>query len=139
MKVSFSSLFLVVLTIILIFYLMVFFCRYMADQVPLAPIDIEAGVKAKFGDLAVDAGSAALRILLLGHAMELKHGIVEKQYKEVVEDVEKWKHKATDLEGRLKEALKEKKTAEKELDDMKEVKKIVEIERDAHKDEVEKL
>lgn len=106
---------------------------------PFAQIDVDAGVKAKFSDLVADAGSAALRIMLLGHAMELKHGVVEKQHKEAAEEVEKWKHKATGLEGRLKDALKEKKTAERELDDLKEMKEIEEKERDEEKDEVERL
>jgi len=111
----------------------------MAEQVPLAKVDIDAGVKAKFSDLVADAGSAALRVLLMGHAMELKHGAVEKKYKDDAEDVDKWKHKATGFEGRLKDALKEKKAAEKEINDLKEEKEVVEKERDAQKDEVGRL
>jgi len=71
--------------------------------------------------------------------MELKHGAVEKQYKDAAEDVEKWRHKATGFEARLKNALKEKEAAEKELGDMKEAKEVVEKERDAQKDEVGRL
>jgi len=98
------------------------FCRYMAEQVPLTAVDVDAGVKVKFSDLVADAGSVALWILLMGHAMELKHGVVEAQCKEATEDVEKWKHKATSMEARLKEALKDKKVAEKESGEMKEEK-----------------
>lgn len=51
----------------------------------------------------------------MNHAMELKHDIIEKKCKDAAENVEKWKHKCTDFEGRLKDALKEKKVAEKSL------------------------
>lgn len=111
----------------------------MAEHVPLAKVDVDAGVKAKFSDLVADAGSAALRILLMGHAMELKHGAVEKQFKDAAEDVEKWKHKVVGFVGRLKDALKEKKAAEKELGDMKEAKEAAEKERDTQREEVDRL
>jgi hypothetical protein len=51
-------------------------CRYMAEQVPLAKVDVDDAVKAKFGDLVADAGTAALRVLLMGHAMEVKHELM---------------------------------------------------------------
>lgn len=56
---------------------------------------------------------------------------MEAKYKEASEDVEKWKHKATSMEARLKEDLKDKKTAEKEVGKMKQAKKVVESERDS--------
>jgi len=102
----------------------------------LAAVDVDAGVKAKFSDLVVDAGMSALRILLMGHAMEKKHGFLEAKHKEVVEHVEKWKHKITGMDARLKEALKDKKVAETEVGDVKEAKKVVESERDDLKDKV---
>jgi hypothetical protein len=111
----------------------------MAEQVPLVKVDVDAGLKAKFSDLVADAGSAALGILLLGHAMDLKHGAVEKQYKDVAEDVVKWNHKAVGFEGWLKDALKENRSAEKELGDMKEAKEAAKKERDLQKGEVERL
>jgi hypothetical protein len=105
-------------------------CRYMAEQVPLAKVDVDAAVKAKFGDLVADAGTAALRVLLMGHAMEVKHELVERKYKDASEDVEKWKHKAIGLKGRLSDALEEKKVAEKALEEMKKAKEAAEGERD---------
>jgi hypothetical protein len=81
----------------------------MAEQVPFAKVDVEAAVKAKVSDLVADAGTAALRVLLLNHALELKYGALEKKHVDAAEDVEKWKHKATGLEGRLTEALRDKK------------------------------
>jgi hypothetical protein len=56
------------------------FCRYMSEQVPFAKVDVDAAVKAKFSDLVSDAGTAALRVLLMSHAMELKYGTVEKKH-----------------------------------------------------------
>jgi septal ring factor EnvC (AmiA/AmiB activator) len=102
----------------------------MVEQVSFAKVDVVAGVKAKFSDLVADAGTAALRVLLMGHAMEVKHDLVEKKYKDASEDVEKWKHKSTGLEGHLADALKEKKAAEKALEEMKQAKEVVEKERD---------
>lgn len=61
--------------------------------------------------------------------MEKKHGALEAKYKDASEDVEKWKHKATSMESRLKEALEEKKTAEKATNDIKDEKKAMELER----------
>jgi hypothetical protein len=90
--------------------------------VPFAKVDVEAAVKAKIGDLVADAGTTSLRVLLMSHAMELKHSQVEKTCKDAVEDVEKWKHKATSLDGRLSDALKEKKAVEKALEEMKQAK-----------------
>ena len=58
---------------------------------PLAKVDVDAGVKAKFNDLVNDAS----------------------------EDAEKWKHKVTGMEERWKEALKEKKVAEEKAKDTK--------------------
>lgn len=49
----------------------------------------------------MDAGESALRILLMNHVMDKKHIDLEKKYKDVAEDVEKWKHKATGLQSRL--------------------------------------
>lgn len=95
----------------------------MAEQVPLAAVDFDACVKAKFSELVTDAGVSALRILLMDHAIEKKHGVLEAKHKQAVEDVEKWKHKATRLKTRLKEALKDKKAVETEVGKLKEVKK----------------
>jgi hypothetical protein len=93
----------------------------MAEKVPFAKIDVEAAVKAKVSDLVVDAGTTALRALLLNHAVEKKH-------QDDAEDVEKWKHKAVGLEGRLSEVLKDKKAAEKALDEMTKAKEAAEVE-----------
>lgn len=65
-------------------------------------VDVDAGVKAKFSDLVVDAGISVLRVLLMGNAMEKKHGILEAKYKDTIEDAEKWKHKVTGMKARLK-------------------------------------
>jgi hypothetical protein len=102
----------------------------MSEKVPLAKVDVDAAVKAKFGDLVMDAGTAALRVLLMDHAMEVKYELLEKKHKDAVEDVEKWKHKSTGLEGRLADALKEKKAAEEALEEMKLAKENAERERD---------
>jgi hypothetical protein len=88
----------------------------MARQVPFAKVDVEAAVKAKVSDLVADAGTAALRVLLMSHALELKYGVVEKKHLDAAEDVQKWKHKAVGLEGRLTEALRDKKAAENALE-----------------------
>jgi len=118
----------------------------MAEQVPLAAVDVDAGVAAKFRDLVVDVGVSVLRVLLMGHAMEKKYVDLEGNHKDVVEDVEKWKHKATGLEVRLKEALKEKsavekekKAAEEEMESLKEAKEAAETERDSLKTRVGEL
>lgn len=111
----------------------------MAEHVPFAQGDVDARVKAKFKDLVADAGSAALRVLLMQHAMELKHEKVEKDLKDASEDVEKWKHKCTGFEARLKDALKEKKAAEKELGEMREAKEAANREKEDQKAEKEKL
>lgn len=71
----------------------------------LAEVDIDAGVTSKFGELVMDADMSALRVLLLGHMMEKKHGDLQVKYKNVSEDVDKWKNKVTGLEARLKEVL----------------------------------
>jgi septal ring factor EnvC (AmiA/AmiB activator) len=102
----------------------------MREQVPFAKVDVEAGVKAKCSDLVADTGTAALRILLLNHCLEVKHDLVEKKYNDTVEDVEKWKHKSAGLDGRLKEALRDKKDAEDALEEMKQAKEMAENERD---------
>lgn len=39
---------------------------YMEEKVPLAKVDVDAGVKAKFSDLVADAGISVLRVLLMG-------------------------------------------------------------------------
>jgi hypothetical protein len=91
----------------------------MKEKVPFAKVDVEAGVKAKCSDLVADAGTAALRVLLMTHCLEVKHDLVEKKYNDAAEDVEKWKHKSTGLDGRLKEALRDKKAAEDALKEMK--------------------
>ena len=103
-------------------------------------------MKAKFRDLVADAGMLALRVLLMGHAMEKKYVDLEGKHKDVAEDVEKWKHKATGLEARLKEALKEKSAAEKEkkaakeeVDSLKEAKEAVETKRDSLKTKMGEL
>lgn len=113
--------------------------RYLAEQVPFAEGDVEAGVRAKFKDLVADAGTAALRVLLLQHSMELKHERVESQLKDATEDVDKWKHKCNGFEARLKDALKEKKAAEKELGEMKEARDAAVKEKDERKVEGAKL
>ncbi|RHN78850.1 hypothetical protein MtrunA17_Chr1g0170441 [Medicago truncatula] len=46
----------------------------MEEKALLAEVDIDAGVTSKFGELVMDAGMSALRVLLLGHMMEKKHG-----------------------------------------------------------------
>jgi len=111
----------------------------MAEQVPLANVDVEARVKAKFSDLVADFGSAALQILVMGQSMELKHETLEKQYKDASKDAEKWKHNVDELQGCLKDALKEKKSAEKDLNDTMEKIEAAEKERDEHKAEVARL
>ena len=96
---------------------------------PLTAVDVDVGVKAKFADLVADAGLFALRVLLMVHAMEKKHGALEAKYKDAAENVEKWKYKVTGMDARLKEALKDKKAAENEVEEMKEAKEVVEAER----------
>ena len=44
---------------------------------PLAEVDVDAGLKSKFGELVMDAGMSPPRVLLLGHVMEKKHGAFE--------------------------------------------------------------
>jgi septal ring factor EnvC (AmiA/AmiB activator) len=110
----------------------------MSEQVPFAKVDVDAAVMAKFGDLVADAGTAALRVLLMGHAMEMKHELVENKYKDPSEDVEKWMHKSTGLEGCLADALKEKKAAEEALEEMKQAKEAAEKERDEKEAALEK-
>lgn len=110
----------------------------MAEKVPFAKVDIEAAVKAKVGDLVADAGTAALRVLLMTHALELKYGAVKRKQLDASEDVEKWKHKAVGLEGRLSEALKDKKAAEESLEEMKKAKEAAELERDEKATALEK-
>jgi hypothetical protein len=102
----------------------------MAEKVPFAQVDVEAAVKAKSSDLVADVGTAVLRTLLLTHAWELKYGALEKKQLDAAEDVEKWKHKVVGLEGRLSDALKEKKTAEKALEEMRRAKEAAKNERD---------
>jgi len=121
------------------FFVTCFLPRYMAEQLRLAKVDVDAGVKAKFSDLVANAGSAALRILLMGRAMELKYESIEKQYKDASEDVEKSKHNVDKLQGCLKDVLKEKKSAEKDLNNTKEKKEAAEKERDEEKAEVARL
>lgn len=66
--------------------------------------------------------------------MVKKYNVLEAKCKDTCEYVDKWKHKATGLEGRLKEALKDKNTAEKAASDAKEERKTVEVERYSWKD-----
>lgn len=106
---------------------------------PLAAVDVDVGVKAKFSDLVVDVGVSALRMMWMGHAMEKKHSVLEAEHKEVVEDVEMWKHKVTRMETRLKEALKDKIAAKKEVGEFKEAKEVVESKKDAVKGQVGEL
>jgi hypothetical protein len=113
-------------------------CSYMKEQVPFVKVDVEAGVKAKCSDLVADAGTAALRILLMNHCLKVKHDPVEKKYNDAVEDVEKWKHKSPGLDGRLKEALKDKIAAEAALEEMKQAKEAAERERDETRVALEK-
>jgi septal ring factor EnvC (AmiA/AmiB activator) len=63
---------------------------------------------------------------------------MEKKCQDAAEDVEKWKHKSTGLDGRLKDALKEKKAVEKALEEMKQAKEAAEKERDENKVALEK-
>jgi chromosome segregation ATPase len=105
----------------------------MKEQVPFAKVDVEAGVKAKCSDLVADIGTAALRALLLSHCLEVKHDLVEKKYNNAAEDVEKWKHKSSGLDDRLKEALKDKKATEDALEEIKKAKEAAETERDETK------
>jgi septal ring factor EnvC (AmiA/AmiB activator) len=106
--------------------------------VPFAKVDVETGVKAKCSDLVADAGTAALRILLMNHCLEVKHDLVEKKYNDVAEDVEKWKHKSVGLEVCLKEALRDKKAVEDALEEMKRAKEMAEKERDESKTALER-
>jgi septal ring factor EnvC (AmiA/AmiB activator) len=115
------------------------FARYMAKQIPLAAVDVSAGVNAKFSDLVVDAGVSALRILLMGHAMEKQHVLLEAKHKEYDEDVEKWKHKVTGMDARLKDALKDKKATETEAGQLKEAMEALESENKALKTKVGEL
>lgn len=69
----------------------------MQDNVPLAEVDMEVGLKSKYSDLVNDAGVSVLRTLLMNHAMEAKHLKLERKYKDTAEDVEKWRHKAAGL------------------------------------------
>jgi septal ring factor EnvC (AmiA/AmiB activator) len=110
----------------------------MKEQVPFTKVDVEAAVKAKCIDLVADANPAALRIMLMNHCLEVKHDLVEKRYNDAAEDVEKWKHKSTGLEGRLKEALKDKATAEAALEEMKQAKEAAESEKEEIKAALEK-
>jgi len=103
--------------------------------VPLAVVDIDTSMKAKFSDLVADAGVLALQVFLMGHAMEKKHGALKSKCKDVVEDVVIWKYKVTSMETRLKKALKE----EKEGSGLKEEKEVVEPERDSFKKNVGEL
>jgi DNA repair exonuclease SbcCD ATPase subunit len=100
----------------------------------LAKVDVDACVKANFSDLVTNAGVSALWVLLIGHAMEKKHVALQEKYKDASEDVEIWKHKATGLEGRLKDALADKKVAKKAVTDLKVEKEVVELERDSWKE-----
>jgi hypothetical protein len=94
----------------------------MKEQVPLARVDVEAGMKAKCSDLVADSNTAALRIMLMNHCL----------------GTEKWEHKCTGSDGRLKEALKEKATVEAALEEMKQAKEAAEGERDGVKSALEK-
>jgi len=44
--------------------------RYMEEKVPLSAVDVDAGMKSKFGDLVMDACESALWILLMNQVME---------------------------------------------------------------------
>jgi hypothetical protein len=110
----------------------------MQEQVPFAKVDVEAGVKAKCSNLVADTGTAALRILLMSHCLEVKHDFVEKKYNDAAEDVEKWRHKSVGLEGRLEEALRDKKAAEDALEEMKQAKEMAKKERDESKTALER-
>jgi chromosome segregation ATPase len=110
----------------------------MKEQVPFTKVDVEAGVKAKCSDLVADIHTAALRTMLLSHCLETKYDLVEKKHNDAAEDVEKWKHKSSGLESRLKEALKDKTAAESALEEMKQAKEDAEAEKDAMKAALEK-
>jgi chromosome segregation ATPase len=110
----------------------------MKEQVPFTKVDVEAGLKAKCSDLVADIHTAALRTMLLSHCLETKYDLVEKKHNDAAEDVEKWKHKSSGLESRLKEALKDKAAAESALEEMKQAKEDAEAEKDATKAVLEK-
>jgi septal ring factor EnvC (AmiA/AmiB activator) len=110
----------------------------MKEQVPFTKVDVEAGVKAKCSDLVADIHTAALRTMLLSHCLETKYDLVEKKHNDAAEDVEKWKHKSSGFESRLKEALKDKAAAESALEEMKQAKEDAEAEKDATKAALEK-
>jgi septal ring factor EnvC (AmiA/AmiB activator) len=108
------------------------------EQVPFTKVDVEAGVKAKCSDLVADIHTAALRTMLLSHCLEAKHNLVEKRHNDAAEDVEKWKHKSSGLESRLKEALKDKAAAESALEEMRQAKEAAETEKGEMKAALEK-
>ena len=110
----------------------------MKEQVPFTKVDVEAGLKAKCSDLVADIHTAALRTMLLSHCLESKYDLVEKKHTDAAEDVEKWKHKSSGLESRLRDALKDKAAAESALEEMKQAKEAAEAERDAAKAALEK-
>jgi len=58
----------------------------MKEQVPLAKVDVEAGMKAKCSDLVADSNTAALRIMLMNHCLGMKYDQVAKKYHDAVED-----------------------------------------------------
>jgi chromosome segregation ATPase len=101
-------------------------------------VDVEAGVKAKCSDLVADINTATLRTMLLSHCLEVKHDLVEKRHNDAAEDVEKWKHKSSGLESRLKEALKDKAATESALEEMKQAKEAAETEKGEMKVALEK-
>jgi len=103
-------------------------------------------MKSKFGDLVMDVGESALRILLMNHVMERKFIDVEKKCKDATADVGKWKHKVDGLHARLNEPLEAKDKAEKavmsletKLESSSAEKEAVELERDSFREKCAQL
>jgi len=92
--------------------------RYIEENVPFAVVDEDASFHAKFSDLAQDVGTSTLRSLVYIHSMERKYDSLEKQFQDVVKDVEKYKHKAAGFEERVERLLLDKTKAEKALLDL---------------------
>jgi len=96
--------------------------QYMEENVPFAAVDEDASFRAKFSDLAQDAGMGALRLLVYMHSMERKYDALEKQLQEAMKDVEKHKHKATAFEERVEGLLLDKTKARKAISDLEQEK-----------------
>lgn len=62
---------------------------------PFSSVDVEAGRHGKFSELVQDVGMSILRSLLLVHSKEGKNKALEVNYKDAVQDAEKYQHKAS--------------------------------------------